>query len=197
MVEVNEEFPEVDQLVQEEYATKDSLDNDTRDTWSNNLITHQETEQVRDLTVFDRMQEKDFSSMEFDEAMEMLEEVKKTMDEKSPMPKVEKKSISLLAKSPLVPHGGHWVEWKALIIQSWDQQILRYQDFETINGPNLRVYLATDTNATDFVDLGKLKGTKWNINYLIPAWTDLTKYNHALVWCVPFRVLFNSAKFDL
>jgi hypothetical protein len=55
------------------------------------------------------------------------------------------------------------------------------------------VYLATDIDADDYVNLGKLKAEIGNINYDIPENTDLEKYNKVLIWCEPFAVLFGSA----
>jgi hypothetical protein len=80
------------------------------------------------------------------------------------------------------------------VVTDGTSQYLRYEDYKTINGPDVRVYLATDTKAKDFVDLGVLRGTEGNINYPIPAGTDLSKYRYALTWCEDFSVLFNSAE---
>lgn len=88
----------------------------------------------------------------------------------------------------------HDVEGSALIIDRGDTRILRFENFETINGPDLHIYLATDTSAADFVDLGAIRATKGNANYVIPTNVDIKKYGTLLVWCVPFHVLFSSAE---
>lgn len=87
----------------------------------------------------------------------------------------------------------HEVSGKALVIQTGDLKTLRFQDFETINGPDLRVWLATDLSASQHIDLGPIKATKGNVNYPLPSGVDLKKYNNVLVWCRAFRVLFSSA----
>jgi hypothetical protein len=79
-------------------------------------------------------------------------------------------------------------------IESTEGEVIRFEDYETINGPNLHVYLANDLDATDFVDLGKIRGTMGNINYTVPEEVDVSKYKYVLVWCVPFGVLFHSAE---
>jgi hypothetical protein len=56
------------------------------------------------------------------------------------------------------------------------------------------VYLSVDKEASDFVDLGRLKGNIGNQNYDIPAGTDLSKYDTVLIWCKQFSVLFGSAE---
>lgn len=72
--------------------------------------------------------------------------------------------------------------------------VLRLEDFYSTNGPGLRVYLATDTKATEYVSLGDLKANRGNQNYEIPEGLDLEKYDHVLIWCEPFSVLFGSAE---
>ncbi|MCE2614885.1 MAG: DM13 domain-containing protein [Nitrosopumilus sp. (ex Thoosa mismalolli)] len=72
--------------------------------------------------------------------------------------------------------------------------VLRLENFQSTNGPDLFVYLATDDNASDFVNLGELKANKGNQNYEIPEGTDLSKYNKVLIWCKAFSVLFGSAE---
>jgi len=72
--------------------------------------------------------------------------------------------------------------------------VLRLENFQSTNGPDLFVYLATDENASEFVNLGDLKANKGNQNYEIPDGTDLDKYNKVLIWCKAFGVLFGSAE---
>jgi hypothetical protein len=79
------------------------------------------------------------------------------------------------------------------IVHSADGAIIRFEDYETINGPNLHVYLANDLNANDFVDLGEIRGTVGNINYMVPEGVVVSEYKYVLVWCVPFGVLFHFA----
>ena len=87
----------------------------------------------------------------------------------------------------------HDVAGKTVIIDINGKKILRFEDFDTINGPDLRIYLSKDNDASDIVDLGAIRGTKGNINYDIPDGVDVSKYNHVLVWCRAFRVLFSYA----
>lgn len=81
------------------------------------------------------------------------------------------------------------------------KRVLRFTDFETSNGPELRVYLIAAADAGDsdtvknagFVDLGPLKGNVGDQNYDLPAGLDLTKYRAATVWCRRFGVNFGTA----
>jgi hypothetical protein len=74
--------------------------------------------------------------------------------------------------------------------------ILRLENFKATNGPDLYVYLATDNSASDFVNLGRLKGNIGNQNYDIPEGTDLSRYDTVLIWCKAFSVLFGGAKLE-
>ncbi len=73
--------------------------------------------------------------------------------------------------------------------------------FTTSNGPDVRVYLVSDTSADqpdesfakNFVDLGGLKGNIGSQNYVIPASVDLTKYRTVVLWCKRFSVSFGAA----
>ena len=71
---------------------------------------------------------------------------------------------------------------------------LSLTNFKTDDGPKLLVYLSTDKNSTDFVNLGDLKAISGNQNYAIPSNTDLDKYNIVSIWCVDFSVSFGHAE---
>ena len=87
----------------------------------------------------------------------------------------------------------HDVKGNALLIEKDGKKIVRFEDFETINGPDLRIYLSSDLSNDDFVELSKIKATKGNVNYEVPEGVDTSKYNKILVWCKAFSVLFSYA----
>ncbi|MDP3698537.1 MAG: DM13 domain-containing protein [Nanoarchaeota archaeon] len=104
-----------------------------------------------------------------------------------------KEAPTLLAEGKFTPRA-HEVMGRALLIQTGDSKVLRFEDFETINGPDLHIWLASSLGDDDYVDLGPIKATKGNVNYDVPVDVDTDKYNKVLVWCVPFRVLFSYAE---
>lgn len=67
-------------------------------------------------------------------------------------------------------------------------------DFLSDNGPDLFVYLATDTSASDIIDLGALRATSGTLNYELPSGSYDAEYDHVLIWCDQFSVLFGSAE---
>ena len=75
-----------------------------------------------------------------------------------------------------------------------DQSKLTIKNFKTDDGPKLLMYLSTDVDSQDFVNLGDLKGLEGDYEYDIPDNTDLTKYKFLVVWCVDFSVSFGHAE---
>ena len=91
--------------------------------------------------------------------------------------------------------GFHNTEGVAKVLALSDgKTFLRLENLKATNGPDLYVYLSTSKDASDIVNLGRLKGNIGNQNYEIPAETDLSKYNTVLIWCKAFSTLFGSAK---
>jgi Electron transfer DM13 len=67
------------------------------------------------------------------------------------------------------------------------------QNFSTSAGPDLKLYVATTTSATQFVSLGTLKSNSGTQSYLITNPPDFNTYNKVLIWCQQFSVLFGAS----
>lgn len=93
-----------------------------------------------------------------------------------------------------VGDGIHDAQGAATVLEDGGSRVLRLEDFRSTNGPDLYVYLAADTGASDYVNLGALKANSGNQNYEIPDGTDLERYDNVLIWCKAFGVLFGSAR---
>mgnify|MGYP003499503488 CR=1 FL=1 len=80
--------------------------------------------------------------------------------------------------------------------------ILRLENLDVLNGPDVRVLLSPSTyikgkaDLGDYVELGEMKGNKGNQNYEIPTNVDVTKYNTVVIYCKTFGVVFNVAHLD-
>lgn len=89
----------------------------------------------------------------------------------------------------------HRASGTARLLQLPDgSRILRLESFGATNGPDLFVYLSADRSASDYVNLGQLKGNVGDQNYAIPDSVDLAKYGYVLIWCRAFSVPFGSAE---
>jgi hypothetical protein len=136
-----------------------------------------------------------FDSMSEDEKIEFNGEVDGMKNVNINMSDMIPSQANVLASGEFMPRA-HEVEGKALLIDDNGKKILRFEDFETINGPNLHIYVSAELGDGDFIDLGEIKATKGNVNYELPENVDYEKYNKVLVWCVPFRVLFSYAELE-
>jgi ribosomal protein L14 len=96
-------------------------------------------------------------------------------------------------KAVIVGTARHPASGSVRVINTENEAVVRYENFKTLNGPDLFVYLAKDLDAKEYVNLGVLKATEGNVNYTVPAGTDVSEYRYALIWCKQFGVLFNYA----
>lgn len=108
----------------------------------------------------------------------------------------ESESRPEIKKAAIVGTAGHEASGTVSILDTVEGQVVRYENFHTVNGPDIFVYLSKDLEATEFVDLGKVKATNGNINYSVPDGVDAKDYKYAMVWCKAFGVLFNYAEIN-
>ena len=98
--------------------------------------------------------------------------------------------------------GAHETKGEARVYQLADgKRVLRLTDFQTSNGPDVRVYLVAADDARDndtvktagFIEVSPLKGNVGDQNYDLPADADLSKYRAVTIWCKRFGVNFGTA----
>ena len=81
------------------------------------------------------------------------------------------------------------------------KHVLRFENFEVLNGPDLFVWLSGAQDADSeqeildggYISLGALKGNTGNQNYELPADIDLSDYHSVSIWCRAFSVNFATA----
>lgn len=95
---------------------------------------------------------------------------------------------------------GHVGTGQAAIVELADGgSVLTFSEFDIDPGAgDVRVYLAaddpqSDTDVSDFVDLGELKGSQGDQQYEIGDGVDLKRYDTAVVWCIPFTTRLAQA----
>ena len=78
--------------------------------------------------------------------------------------------------------------------------VLRFQDFEVRNGPDLFIYLTPDADGDVHVDgainLSEIRATSGSVNYEVPADVDVESFRSAVVYCKAFSVIFATAQFE-
>ena len=107
--------------------------------------------------------------------------------------KATEKSQVQVVSAPVVGTGGHPASGTVRIIEVDGKSYIRYENFKTINGPDLYIYIAKDLDAKEYINLGTLRATEGNVNYEIPQSVNLAEYHYVMVWCKQFGVLFNYA----
>jgi hypothetical protein len=144
-----------------------------------------------------------FVSAEATAAMEdAMAEPEKTMEDPMPADGTADMRIVALGEFYNLAHEGHG---RATIYELADgSRLLRFEEFEVLNGPDLHVWLVPvdpvpDTVGVEipgYVDLGPLKGNIGDQNYDLPANLNLGNFKSVVIWCQPFRVPFNAAALD-
>ena len=109
----------------------------------------------------------------------------------------------LLGSGQFVGLAGHDGTGDAGIFENPDGSlVLRFENFDIENGPDLEVYLVPGPDQTSLADgaihLGALKGNIGDQNYDLPAGTELPPGEYtALVWCEAFSVEFVGATIEV
>ena len=102
----------------------------------------------------------------------------------------------VIAKGNFTGTPGHNVSGSAEIITENNQKKLVLKGFSTTAGPDLRVYLATNAQAGNFISLGQLKANSGQQVYDITGMPDFTQHKFVLIWCQQFNILFGSAQLN-
>lgn len=97
---------------------------------------------------------------------------------------------------PIVDTPTHRATGNIRIVETPEEKIVRFEDYEGTNGPDLKIYLAKDLEAKEFIDLGPSRANKGNINYSVPMNIDISEYKYVMTWCKAFGVLFDYAQIN-
>jgi hypothetical protein len=122
-----------------------------------------------------------------------------TPTEEEPSPPPPPSGPVLLGAGQFIGLAGHSGTGDAGIFQNPDGSlVLRFENFDIQNGPDLEVYLVPGSDQTSLPDgsihLGALKGNIGDQNYELPTGTELVPGAYtALVWCEAFSVEFVGA----
>jgi hypothetical protein len=102
-----------------------------------------------------------------------------------------------LLRSGMLMGVGHDVSGTASIYDQAGKKIVFLSPYMSQNGPDLKVYLSKDGDATDYINLGNLKSIIGNQSYEVPGNPDVSEYKFVIIWCQQFTVLFGVAETQL
>ena len=110
-------------------------------------------------------------------------------DDMPPMPG----EIVTLVSGDFSGNSRYEINGEALVLNDGtDERFLRFENFNSSNGPDLKVYLRAESG--EFVSLGDLKGNIGDQNYEIPTDVELDEFSTVEIWCERFGVGFGQAE---
>lgn len=109
------------------------------------------------------------------------------------MSKINQLELELIKEGVFVGLGKHQASGIVQILKVNEEiSILRFENFEVTNGPDLRVYLTPYGDVDEGIQLDKLHGSLGNQNYVLEK-IDITAYDTVVIYCQPFGVYFGKA----
>ncbi len=104
-------------------------------------------------------------------------------------------SSSLVSSAIFASRGGYSVSGEAQLFYDsvTDNYSLILDNFSSSNGPDVHVYLSTDSAASSFTDLGDLKATSGTIRYDFSAAGYNINEMNVLIWCKAIDEAFGEA----
>ena len=95
---------------------------------------------------------------------------------------------------PIIGTDDHPASGQVKIIESPEEKLVHYKNYEGTEGADLRVYLSKDLAATDVFELGDTHGSTGDFVYGMPLHVDLSAYRYVLTWSESDGELFDYAK---
>lgn len=108
----------------------------------------------------------------------------------------EKSSVLVEGPFPIIGTPKHPATGQVEIIRSPEETLIQYKNYDGTNGPDLKIYLAKDLEAKEFISLGDARANQGNIIYGAPLDIDFTEYPYILTWCEAFGELFDYVKIN-
>lgn len=89
---------------------------------------------------------------------------------------------------------GHTTTGTVKVVQdAAGKKFLVFENFRTDNGPDLRVWLSPNNNASPYQEAGILKAVNGKFSYELAPSVNYQVNNRVLIWCEDFSVLFGHA----
>jgi hypothetical protein len=103
-------------------------------------------------------------------------------------------NAELLKNGELSGQKGHTASGVASIYELDGQFYVVLDPYTSESGPDLKVYLSKDAEASDYIRLGNLQSTTGKQAYSVPGSPDITLYHYVHVWCERYTVEFARAE---
>lgn len=155
-------------------------------------------EEIADMTTEEKMEMEKKMLMESEDMQDVV--VEDSMDEAKEM--MDMPSVSSVLSAGIFGDADSFHKGSgnvSILDNGQGSQVVRFENFNVTNGPDLRVLLSTSENPTShdtlgsYIELGKLKGNMGDQNYSVPSGVDASIYKSVVIYCKPFQVVFSTA----
>lgn len=103
-------------------------------------------------------------------------------------------TATVIKQGMLMGIGGHTASGTATIYDNDGKKFVVLDPYTSQNGPDLKVYLSKNVNATSYLNLGPLKSTMGKQVYAVPGNPDIGQYLYVHIWCEQYSVEFGRAE---
>ncbi|NOT74361.1 MAG: DM13 domain-containing protein [Cyclobacteriaceae bacterium] len=116
----------------------------------------------------------------------------------TPVNPADASNVDLTGLTPLksgmfVGIGGHTAAGTVLIYEKNSKKYIVFDPYSSQAGPDLKVYLSKDENASDYIRVGKLQSTTGRQTYEVVGNPEIDQYPFVHIWCEQFSVEFARA----
>jgi hypothetical protein len=87
----------------------------------------------------------------------------------------------------------HQVSGRVAVYEDPAGLVVLLDPYQSQAGPDLKVYLSKDADATSYVRLGQLRSTQGKQSYRVTVPVNLADYPYVHIWCEQFNVVFGIA----
>jgi hypothetical protein len=100
---------------------------------------------------------------------------------------------SLIKQGTFAGIGGHTATGTVKIFDLSGKKYIVFDPYASESGPDLKVYLSKDAQATEYIRVGQLQATEGKQTYEVKGGGDLSAYPFVHIWCEKFSVEFARA----
>ncbi|CAN5589398.1 DM13 domain-containing protein [soil metagenome] len=100
---------------------------------------------------------------------------------------------TLLKQGMFTGIGGHTVSGTVTIYEKSSKKYIVFDPYSSQSGPDLKVYLSKNEQASEYIRIGPLMSTTGKQVYEVTTNVDLAVYPFVHIWCEKFSVEFARA----
>lgn len=108
----------------------------------------------------------------------------------------DESTATLVKMGMMIGIGGHTASGTASIYESNGRHVVVLDPYSSQNGPDLKVYLSKNVEASSYLNLGPLQSTAGKQTYAVPGSAKIDEYKYVHIWCERYSVEFARAQVE-